>query len=278
MMGFHLLFGGLFYIILSAANNERGTVMGKKYLINEVAQKLGISAAAIRLYEKKGLFTSKKDPENGYRYFDEADVYKIWSVAYHRSYDLGINEIDELKHSDSLWDIRRFFSEQKKKSQAMIEREQQRIKLFDFYTSYVDNSLRYGEPPCEYVTEPLHFYDKEDIYTRSGPAFPGASFCYIFRDVNAEPEMYSLIYHRNHHMVSEINKNREIFTAEPFVCMDVIIELDFAMDEELALKKALKKADEFDFSVKPPYYISYLLSCGKLDASKSYYEAMLPLA
>ena len=32
----------------------------KRYLINEVAQKLGISAAAIRLYEKKGLFSSKR--------------------------------------------------------------------------------------------------------------------------------------------------------------------------------------------------------------------------
>lgn len=252
--------------------------MGKKYLINEVAQKLGISAAAIRLYERKGLFTSKKDPENGYRYFEEADVYKIWSVAYHRSYDLAITEIDELKHSDSLWDVRGFFEEQKKKSLAMIEREQQRIKLFDFYTTYVDNSLRYGEPPKEYLTEPLHFYDKEDIYTRSGPAFPGASFCYIFQEKNDTPEMYSLIYHRNHHMVSAENRGRELFTVKPFTCMDVVVELEFTMDERLALAKALEIAADFGFSVKPPYYISYLLSCGKLDASKSYYEVMLPLA
>ena len=135
----------------------------KRYLINEVAQKLGISAAAIRLYEKKGLFSSKKDPENGYRYYYEDDIYKIWSVAYHRSYDLSLQEIDDLKHSQSLEEVNHFFEQRKRESLATIAAEQHRIKLFDFYNTYVYNALRCGEAPEVLLTEKLYFYDKKDI-------------------------------------------------------------------------------------------------------------------
>ena len=54
--------------------------MKGKYKINEVAKMLGVSTSAIRFYEKKGLFSALKNEENGYRTFDDHDVYKIWSI------------------------------------------------------------------------------------------------------------------------------------------------------------------------------------------------------
>ena len=249
----------------------------KRYLINEVAQKLGISAAAIRLYEKKGLFSSKQDPENGYRYFEEDDIYKIWSVAYHRSYGLGIHEIDALKHAGTLEEILTFFDQRKKESMAAIAAEQQRIKLFDFYNTYVYNALRCDDPPEILLTESLHFYDKNDIYTRSGAAFPGASFCYVFESEQSEAEMYSLVYDHNMGMVSPEDMKKELFTAVPFRCVDLVVSVERNLDPAAALKKAKDAAEEEGFTVKPPFYISYLLSCGELDDSKHYFEAMLPV-
>ena len=40
----------------------------------EVAERIGISASSIRYYEEKGMIRTEKDPENGYRYFTEADI------------------------------------------------------------------------------------------------------------------------------------------------------------------------------------------------------------
>lgn len=249
----------------------------KRYLINEVAQKLGISAAAIRLYEKKGLFSSQKDPENGYRYFEEDDIYKIWSVAYHRSYNLSIQEIDDLKHSATLEQVHSFFDQRKKESMAAIAAEQQRIKLFDFYNTYVYNALRCGDPPEIVLTEPLHFYDKNDIYTRSGAAFPGASFCYVFEEERMEPEMYSLVYDHNMNMVSLEDMKSELFTVPPFRGVDLVISVEKNMNISAALEKAKTAAGNSGFSVCSPFYISYLLSCGELDSARHYFEAMLPL-
>lgn len=250
----------------------------KRYLINEVAQKLGISAAAIRLYEKKGLFSSKKDPENGYRYYYEDDIYKIWSVAYHRSYDLSLQEIDDLKHSQSLEEVNHFFEQRKRESLATIAAEQHRIKLFDFYNTYVYNALRCGEAPEVLLTEKLYFYDKKDIYQRSGPAFPAASFCYILKEEDAEPQMYSLVYEHNMDMVSEKDLDRAVFAVEPFRCVDLVVCVEHSMDISAALRYAKAEAEKEGYQLKAPYYISYLLSCGELDASKHYFEAMLPLA
>ena len=224
----------------------------KRYLINEVAQKLGISAAAIRLYEKKGLFSSKKDPENGYRYFEEDDIYKIWSVAYHRSYGLGIYEIDALKHAGTLEEILTFFDQRKKESMAAIAAEQQRIKLFDFYNTYVYNALRCDDPPEILLTESLHFYDKNDIYTRSGAAFPGASFCYVFESEQSEAEMYSLVYDHNMGMVSPEDMKKELFAVAPFRCVDLVVSVERNLDPAAALKKAKDAAEEECFTVKPP--------------------------
>ena len=42
----------------------------KRYSIHSVAELLGISADAIRLYEKEGLVSPMRDESNGYRYYD----------------------------------------------------------------------------------------------------------------------------------------------------------------------------------------------------------------
>lgn len=250
----------------------------KRYLINEVAQRLGISAAAIRLYEKKGLFSSKKDEKNGYRYYYEEDIYKIWSVAYHRSYDLSLQEIDALKHSQSLEDILDFFEQQKKDSREAIEAEHRRIRFFDYYNDYVRNSLRCGEEPVVRFTEKLHFYDKKDVYRRSGPGFPAAGFCYVVEDEQEEPEMYGLVYDHDMDMVEKEGLGHEVFMLEAFRCVNSVVCVEGTMDIQAALNIAKSAAEKAGYQIKEPYYISYLLSCGELDDSKHYFEVMLPLA
>ncbi len=42
--------------------------------IKEVEQMVGITKKNIRFYEEQGLLSPKRDKENGYREYDEADV------------------------------------------------------------------------------------------------------------------------------------------------------------------------------------------------------------
>lgn len=42
--------------------------------INEVEQQVGVTKKNIRFYEQQGLLHPKRNSENGYREYDEADV------------------------------------------------------------------------------------------------------------------------------------------------------------------------------------------------------------
>lgn len=52
----------------------------KRYSIHSVAELLGISADAIRLYEKEGLVSPMRDESNGYRYYGNEQIHRIMGI------------------------------------------------------------------------------------------------------------------------------------------------------------------------------------------------------
>ena len=79
-----------------------------RYTIHDVAALLGISPDAIRLYEKEGLVFPLRDPNNGYRYYEFAQIHRILGISLYRQLGVGIAEI-------------RVLSEQTKQSTENIE-------------------------------------------------------------------------------------------------------------------------------------------------------------
>ncbi|MBP2076343.1 MerR family transcriptional regulator [Oceanobacillus polygoni] len=61
--------------------------------INEVAKQLNTTPRAIRFYEEKGLIAPKKDAENEYRYFSEADVVRLSTILALREIGVPIKGI-----------------------------------------------------------------------------------------------------------------------------------------------------------------------------------------
>ena len=59
----------------------------KRYSIHSVAELLGISADAIRLYEKEGLVKPLRDEKNGYRYYENEQIHKIMGIHLYRQQD-----------------------------------------------------------------------------------------------------------------------------------------------------------------------------------------------
>jgi len=61
--------------------------------IKEVADKLNISAKAIRFYEKKGLISPHKQNQNQYREFDEKDIWRLQTIISLREAGMTITAI-----------------------------------------------------------------------------------------------------------------------------------------------------------------------------------------
>ena len=68
-----------------------------KYRISEFCRLLGVSPDTLRYYEKCGLLSISKDPENQYRLFSMHDAPDIWGLHMLRSLDMGITDIGKLR-------------------------------------------------------------------------------------------------------------------------------------------------------------------------------------
>ncbi|MCM1122822.1 MAG: MerR family transcriptional regulator [Eubacterium sp.] len=65
--------------------------------INEVEQQVGITKKNIRFYEQQGLLNPKRNMENGYRDYTEADVEELKKIKLLRKLSLPIEEIRRIQ-------------------------------------------------------------------------------------------------------------------------------------------------------------------------------------
>lgn len=253
--------------------------MGKKYKINEVAKILGITPSAIRFYEKKGLFSAPKDEDNGYRAFDENDIYKIWSITYHRNIDVSVSDIYHLKHTDaiSLTDIYDMVQHQKGDLLTLMEEQKRKLAVWEFYERMTMKAMCCSNPPRVVETGDFHIFWKESFYNSSQSVFPISNSVYSFVQEDEQDEEYCLVFDIDMHFVSGEDKKNEIRIIPSFPALSVVERREGDFDEKTVLKKALIKAKETGYRVTPPYYVVYLLSSGDWEHAVRYYEIFLPL-
>lgn len=63
--------------------------------IKEAADRLGISARAIRFYEEKGLIQPAKQTNNGYRTYTENDIWRLQTIAALREIGMSLQDITQ---------------------------------------------------------------------------------------------------------------------------------------------------------------------------------------
>jgi len=103
----------------------------KNYAIGEVSKALDISVQAVRLYQKKGLIQPTYiNEENGYRYYDESEVAKIWRIKILQSAGFELSEIKELDHL-TLKEIEVVLEEKRKKLNDVISQKKLALKYLD---------------------------------------------------------------------------------------------------------------------------------------------------
>lgn len=74
--------------------------MSEKISINQVEKQTGVSKRNIRFYEKEGLLLPKRDSGNGYRVYDEADIWRIKVIKMLRMLDMPLEEIKKVLEED----------------------------------------------------------------------------------------------------------------------------------------------------------------------------------
>ena len=121
--------------------------MAKKYTIREVADLIGLSTDAIRLYEKEGLFSPLRDPNNGYRYYGPDEIQHIMGIHLYRQLDVSIAEIRNLLSASSLDVISENFSNLVLHTENEIECLQKRLEKLQFMKQHIDNLIE-GQTHC----------------------------------------------------------------------------------------------------------------------------------
>lgn len=250
----------------------------KLFKIHEVAEQLGISASAIRFYEKMGLVFPIKDPENGYRLFDQYDIYRLWNITYYREFGLGLEDIRELRHSNSMEEVDKLVKNHKAETMRRIEKEKRQLGAWNYYERLLYKANRAGQPPMLLDTGDLHIFRRETFFDKTKTLFSFINLLYCFpytADENSDNFDYCMLYDDDIRYIMDAEKSSEEYCIPSFPAYTMTASFSGEMDEKKALNMALEKAAECGFSVSPPYYVIYLLSIGDWEYPERYYEVLL---
>lgn len=123
--------------------------MNENLSINQVEKMTGVSKRNIRFYEKEGLLLPKRNQENGYRVYDEGDIWRIKVIKMLRMLDMPLEEIRCVLEGD------RPLNEAIEEQQAELERKAkelqaaihfcEQMKEVELNTLDVDGCLSYME-------------------------------------------------------------------------------------------------------------------------------------
>lgn len=99
------------------------------YSVGAVCKSLDIHESTLRLYEKQGLITSIKNPENQYRSYTFRDLCVILMVRQYRSYGLSLEKIQELIRQESAESLMQKFQQVIEEKEQLIKQEQKLLGL-----------------------------------------------------------------------------------------------------------------------------------------------------
>ena len=99
----------------------------KRYTIGQLSRDTGVTAKALRIYEKKGLLIPIRDEQNGYRYYDEKAKDTIQVISMLKFLGFSLSQISEFLldnrsscHADILRSQKRLLEEKAEQLDSMI--------------------------------------------------------------------------------------------------------------------------------------------------------------
>ena len=71
-----------------------------EYTIKQIADIAGVTTRTLRYYDEKGLLEPSRIGENGYRYYDYANLLQLQHIMFYRELDIPLKEIHYFNRPD----------------------------------------------------------------------------------------------------------------------------------------------------------------------------------
>lgn len=132
--------------------------MSQLYTKQEISQLMNLSYKTLRIYEEKGLITPCYiDSHNGYKYYNEIQIYTIEMIRYSNcELDISLKEIKELLgESNHLENLVQVLQEKKTKAEDMIKKYQQIVENINICLTHNKYTAQLYQP---YIAQLNHIY------------------------------------------------------------------------------------------------------------------------
>lgn len=100
--------------------------MNNRWTIGEVAKLFDVSTDTLRYYEKTGILSSKKNSDNGYRYYSYDEIVVLMDILFFRSMELSVKDIKQIINKMDVGEIKNILYQNQR---IVEERIQELIKL-----------------------------------------------------------------------------------------------------------------------------------------------------
>ncbi len=115
----------------------------KDYHVKELADYYGISAQAVRLYDKKGLLPSDKNEVNGYRTYTREDIITMDYIYRLKKMHFSLEEIRRIMNEEPLEQVAEMVAVQQRKLEEEVWELQYQLGYLADYYEKLDQVLTY---------------------------------------------------------------------------------------------------------------------------------------
>lgn len=119
-------------------------ILQERMRIGELAKFAQVETSAIRYWESRGLLTSERDPENGYRYYSKNNIRKATIIPFLRKTVYQVEEIRRILEgvdSDDFKRLKKHYEEVVEKNDMYLAKQINGIKEFKIYCDMLEAVL-----------------------------------------------------------------------------------------------------------------------------------------
>lgn len=262
--------------------------------IHKVADLLGISTDTIRLYEKEGLVAPKRNPANGYRYYEAREIHRIMGIYLYRQMNISIAEIRSAFEVSDFDNMISVFSNLISSREQKIVQLQAETEKLRFMTTHLNDlsktifSYSVKELPERYIVfdAPFDLLDYDHMKSvLSSPFFSFGHFCqshYLNRTVDTPSDTLQFMIDTSMASLLDMDSFEfpigtcKLLPSEN--CLYTVIPVKATYPPIVDYQCIIDYADQHYIRHTDRLYIAYVFSLMKDQAVINYFELFLPLS
>lgn len=264
--------------------------MEKQYTIHEVAALLGISADAIRLYEKEELVHPTRNPDNGYRYYNFEQMQQVMAISLYRQLGIGIQKIRQIMQQGALPSVAEQFDQVIEENEKEILALRTRVEKMRYMRQHLTHLMEgldtasVAELQDCYIlyhqdVPKLQYHSMKQIMTSE--IFSFGNLCRgIVQGADGLYSSRSLEFIVRSSMIDltpwkESSENLPLRKSCP--CIYMVVKTTDAANEKWDLRKMWELAEKQGLQCSREGYAFYVFSLQNGQEIENYFEIYLPI-